>query len=111
MKDVITLSRDLQDIQERSLDRNSIPFLTFKEHWEVRISFPFYGAAARFLVRKKGSCNCVSVYLDTTDSLGFVGEPYYEIYPNKNGDNERFLLDEESISCMMSAIEESLDWV
>ena len=35
----------------------------------------------------------VSVYLDTKDVLGCVGQPYWEAYPIK-GDAERFLLNE-----------------
>jgi hypothetical protein len=37
------------------------------------------GTAARFIVRK-GDAQ-VSVYADFDESLGYYGEPYWEIYP------------------------------
>jgi hypothetical protein len=59
---------------------NAMPFLRFRPEWEVRVIWPFGGAAARFLVRK-GEAS-VSVYADFDDSLGCYGAPYWEIYPH-----------------------------
>ena len=55
-----------------------IPYLQFKESWEVTVIPPFGGAVVRFLV-KKGDIGA-SVYLDCYDKLGCYGEPYWEVY-------------------------------
>lgn len=69
-----------------------IPELNFKEDWGVRIIPPFSGAVARFLIMKGDEQIC-SVYLDWFDNIGFVGEPYYEVYPMHN-DVGRYTLNE-----------------
>jgi hypothetical protein len=71
-----------------------IPSLTFPQGYEVKIIPPFAGAVARFYVGKPGTAKWVSVYLDWFDRLGCVGQPYWELYPNQEGDTERFLLQE-----------------
>ena len=65
-----------------------VPFIKFPGHWEVRIVPPFSGALCRFHV--KNGDDTISVYLDVDDTLGFVGEPYWEIYPY--GDDVRRVL-------------------
>ena len=73
---------------------SQIPSLKFKKKWEVIIIPPFAGAVARFLIAKKGEHIC-SVYLDWYKRLGFCGgEPYYEIYPNLEGDTSRYTLNQ-----------------
>lgn len=64
------------------------PGIKFDPEWEVRVVPPFGGAAARFRVSYNGKE--ISVYLDWYDRLGYMGFPYYEIYPAANGDVERF---------------------
>lgn len=72
------------------------PYLNFPKTWEVKITSPYPYAEVRFIVRKRGSLNLgVSVYLDTNDALGSMGQPYWEIYPYCDGDTRRFLLGEE----------------
>lgn len=51
------------------------------------------GAMAR-IVLWKGDQR-LSIYFDTLDRLGFVGQPYYELYPNLDGDTSRYLVGEE----------------
>jgi len=53
-----------------------IPELQFPSSWNVKIIPPFGGAMVRFIINEK-----ISVYLDCYDALGFMGEPYWEIYP------------------------------
>lgn len=78
-----------------------IPYLKFPSEWMVKIIPPFGGASARFMV-KLGEKE-VSIYLDCYSNLGNIGgDPYWEIYPNIEDDNERFLLGEENL--MMVAI-------
>jgi hypothetical protein len=81
--------------RERLFD---LPFFSFDPKFEVQITPPFGGATIRFLVRDKVTKLVVSVYLDDFDNIGFVGEPYWEIYcvngfdPNHDfTDCERFL--------------------
>lgn len=70
----------------------NIPNLKFDSEWEVRIIPPFGGALARFNVIKDDKW--VSIYLDGYDELGYVGEPYWEIYPNQHGDCSRHLMND-----------------
>jgi hypothetical protein len=65
---------------------DKIPLIQFPEGWQIQIIPPFSGAMARFRV-KKGE-DCISVYLDVYDQLGFMGQPYWEVYPVE-GDTER----------------------
>jgi hypothetical protein len=81
-----------------------LPYLTFPRGCEVKVMPPFAGAVVRFSV-KKGK-NSVSVYFDAYGELGAMREPYWEIYPAKDGEPERFLLGEEEQ--MMKAILASL---
>ena len=69
-----------------------IPIINFKSEWDVKIIPPFAGAVARFLIIKDNKRIC-SVYLDWYDRLGYVGEPYYELYPFED-DVKRYLLSE-----------------
>ena len=69
-----------------------IPTIKFKGEWDVKIIPPFCMADARFIVYKGDKS--VSIYLDMFDNLGCFGEPYWEIYPNAEGTNERFAIEE-----------------
>jgi len=70
----------------------NIPTLKFNSDWEVRIIPPYGGAIARFYIEKNNKHIC-SVYLDWYDTLGYVGDPYYELYPFET-DTKRYLLNE-----------------
>lgn len=70
-----------------------IPRVNFDPSWDVRAQPPFGGAMIRYSVEHKGAH--VSIYMDAYDRLGCVGEPYWEIHPDRDGtDCERFLLNE-----------------
>jgi hypothetical protein len=62
----------------------------------MRVFFPFGGAFARvvFYVRERPQAN-VSTYLDAEGNLGAVAQPYFEIHPDKTGNNARFLIAEQ----------------
>lgn len=79
-----------------------VPTLKFKEHWDVKIIPPFGGAIIRFWV----ICGDkhVSVYLDAYNQLGWMEEPYWEIYDGE--ETERFLFEEHEE--MMERITEIL---
>jgi hypothetical protein len=77
---------------------HKIPYLKVPEGVMVKALPPFGGAVIRYSFSLDGSDdNCVSVYLDVDNSLGFSrnGDPYWEIYPNEDYDTARFLLGEE----------------
>ena len=62
----------------------------YPDDWKITPIPSFGGAVLRFLVNDR-----VSVYLDCYEQLGCMGEPYWEIYPNSAGTNERFVLGHE----------------
>ena len=95
----------MEELYEWDKWRMEIPYLKFKPEWEVKVIPPFNGAVVRFLV-KKGE-NTISTYLDCYNELGFVGQPYWEIYPYVDGDVYRCLMDETEL--LIDAIEQSLN--
>ena len=83
--------------------RKEIPYLNFKEEWNVKM-IPHSGKAmVRFIV-KVGDVR-LSVYLDCYEKLG-LDKPYWEIFPAKDGDTERFLINEADD--LINAIDDSL---
>jgi hypothetical protein len=63
-----------------------IPAVSFDSDWKIKVIPPFGGAMARFVVyrgEKKAS-----VYLDCNNALGYMENPYWEVYPVK-GDAAR----------------------
>ena len=86
MSDYMDRYKMEKDLRWRDLSRQ-VPFIRLPDGYEFAPIPPFAGAAARMLVRKTGSENAVSVYLDTDNSLGFwtngagEPEPYWEVYP------------------------------
>jgi hypothetical protein len=85
--------------------RKEIPDIKFPSDWKVKIIPPFGGAVIRFLV-SKGS-KTVSVYLDCYGELGAMDKPYWEIYPDKDGYNSRFYINE--VDEFMQEIKNSLN--
>lgn len=57
-----------------------MPWIKFPPDWEIKMMPPFGGADVRFWV-KLPSGNIKSIYFDSHDTLGIVGEPYWEVYP------------------------------
>lgn len=84
-----------------------IPFLSFEPEWKIKIIPPSGGAVIRFVVTDKEERNHVSVYMDAYDNLGYMGKPYWEIYPSEEGCTERFLLEE--IEELIEGIERALN--
>lgn len=85
--------------------RDQMPALQFPADWQVKIIPPFGGALIRFTV--EGPKDWISIYLDACDALGCVGQAYWEMYPNAEGDAERFLLNETDE--LFAAIQRALD--
>lgn len=80
-------------------------------YWVKRLNtpaWPFDPAAGRFLFGKLGHLGDISVYYDDRNALGIMPKPYFEIYPNKDGDTERFYPEErhEMIQALMEAADQ-----
>lgn len=72
---------------------DQIPYIALPVGATMKPIPPFHGAVVRFYV-KRGNDSHVSVYLDCYDVLGFHPGPYWEIYPDKDGDVSRFAIDD-----------------
>lgn len=99
------LARNYSESFESDKWVNEIPYLNFKEDWDVKIIPPFGGAVIRFLVTKAGK-NRVSIYLDCYSMLGSVDMPYWEVYPY---DDDTFRCPMNDTKALMDAIEHCLD--
>lgn len=88
----IEMNEQWRDIREK------IPFIRFKECWQVRVIPPYLGAVARFEVKEDSSDSdaVCSVYLDWFNVLGWCGgKPYWEVYTGVDKEGpERFDLDD-----------------
>ena len=76
------------------------PYISFPSDWKIQIVPPFHDAVIRFRVRLPSGKER-SVYLDTRDSLGFHGSPYWEVYPYR-GDTAR--CDREEVEKLLEYI-------
>jgi len=90
-----------------------IPYIQFPQDWLIQIAPPLLGAVIRFRVKKAGfkKGDEVSVYLDCYNKLGIYSLkedaiPYWEIYPAKDGDTERFKMDD--IDGLLKGISDAL---
>ena len=90
-------------LQETRKWMRELPYLHFKQEWNVRIIPPFGGAIIRFYIDYNEKH--VSVYFDGYDELGFVGEPYFELYDGE--ECYRYLMNEHEE--MMRDIEKHLE--
>ena len=83
---------------------DAIPSLQLKPEWKVKIIPPFSGAMARFWIHFDGMTT--SVYLDTYDRLGSVGEPYWEVHPY---DDDVYRVSMNDTDELIQRIEESFE--
>ena len=60
-----------------------LPFIQFPADWAIQVIPPFSDAVVRFRVRLPSGLE-KSVYMDSRDSIGYMGYPYWEVYPYKN---------------------------
>lgn len=78
-----------------------IPYIKFPENWEVKAIPPFGGVIIRYIIKHENpNSERISIYLDCYGELGIVDEPYWEIYPDIDGDAYR---------CRMNDIEDLLE--
>lgn len=90
---VYEAQKTLEKEYEYAKWRDEIPFVELPEGYMFKPIPNFTGSVIRFLAKKKGQENTVSIYLDCYDELGLVGEPYWEVYP-VDGDVHRCLMAE-----------------
>lgn len=86
-----------------------IPYIKFPGNWEVKAIPPFAGAIIRYIIKHE---NCtgddsVSIYLDCYGELGCVDEPYWELYPDVDGDTYRCGMN--NVDDLLSRLHEILD--
>lgn len=86
---------------------NEIPYLKFREYWDVKIIPPTSGAIVRFFVSNSCTGKDVSVYLDCYGELAVMNEPYWEIYPDADGNNSRYFIEDSKE--LMEAISDAID--
>lgn len=64
-----------------------IPYIKFPGNWEVKAIPPFRGAIIRYIIKHENpNSEAISIYLDCYGELGAVDEPYWELYPDIDGD-------------------------
>ena len=73
----------------------------------MNVSIPHRDPAAGRFWFKQGPAR-ISVYYDNRNNLGFMPGPYFEIYPNKSGDAERFLVGDFKFGDMLKALQEAV---
>ena len=77
-----------------------IPYIKWPSDWELKAVPPYVGAVIRYWIKTpRGE---ISVYLDCYDNLGFYGKPHWEVYPDKDGNNMRF--DMEDVDGLLKCI-------
>lgn len=84
---------DVQEAYEWKKWAQEIPYIHWPSDWQVKAVPPFSTGIIRYWIRthKMLSNAIVSVYLDCYDRAGYVGEPYWEVYP-VGGDCHRCLM-------------------
>ena len=82
----------IEEDQDWRGEINRVPFIQFPADWAIQMIPPFSDAVVRFRV-KLPSGQEKSIYLDSRDSIGFMGYPYWEVYPYK-GDCGRCAMEE-----------------
>ena len=99
---IMDLARELCELQEWDHWDHMIPFIKFPQEWSVKARPNFLGTIIRYDVREDASDNCISVYLDCYDVLGIMHKPYWEVYPDVDGDATR--VDMEDIKRLLETI-------
>ena len=97
---------EIEEKEEWEKWTNEIPFIKWPPDWEVKAVPPSMGAIIRYQI-KTPKCAFISVYLDCYDRLGWVGKPYWEVYPHNDGECFRCLLKETDL--LIKAIGECSD--
>lgn len=106
---MISSNQNLNYLFDGKQSSEVIPWLSIPEGYSIQIIYPFNGAAARFHIRKSDDpTKVISVYLDTKNTMGSWGGPYWEAYPIQ-GDTKRFGM--QDVEGLMKSIIEELNAV
>lgn len=83
-----------------------IPFIKLEADWTIAVIPPYANAAVRFLIQDTSGAQ-VSVYLDTSQALGYSEVVYWEVYPDETGDVSRVAMedDEELVSLIKGGMQ------
>lgn len=83
MKDNVQNYVDRYSMEDRLQWREiaaKMPFFEVPAGYQISVIPPFGGAEVRFLVKRPDGKK-ISVYADFYTSLGYMPEPYWEVYP------------------------------
>jgi len=98
MRSITKLSMELEEAAEWRRWTDEIPFIKFPADYSVKALPPFGGAIIRYWIKKDGCDQQISVYLDCYNMLGAIPmEPHWEIYPDSEGDNARFKMNDTAV--------------
>jgi len=100
-------AREFTEAFEGDKWSKDIPFIRFPRGYEVKVIPTFGGALVRFLVKKKDSDKKISVYLDCYEMLGLWSKPHWEIYPDRDGNNTRYAM--EDVDALLGGIALALE--
>jgi len=79
-QDLKRLRYEVENRQAWGDEIKHIPPISFPADWKIQIIPAFGDAVVRFRVLLPNGEE-KSIYLDSRDSLGYYGEPYWEVYP------------------------------
>lgn len=100
-KDIFDKFRDPELIDK-------LPVINFPTEWNVRLVPAFGNVATRFVVESPHYTGAyISVFLDISNAQGCSRDPFWEIYPNVEGDISRFNI--YDIRGLLDAIKESME--
>lgn len=106
MKDYMLSAKIAKEFEWR-MWADLIPFIQWPANWEVKAIPPMGSAIIRYWVRLPESKEHISIYLDCYGMLGACDSPYWEIYPNSEGDCDRFNIDD--IEGLLEGVKQALD--
>ena len=108
--EILDLSTQLEEKAKFNKRSKLIPIIEWPPEVKVKFDTPWGGAAARFRMYSKDESSWVSFYLDTQDVLGsHGGQPYWEMYPNEDGDTSRCGI--EDLQDLINEAAENLTYV
>jgi hypothetical protein len=102
---------ELESLLEWDKWIKEVPFISFPKKWEVQIIPPYGRKIVRFHVKLKefhDNPHHISVFLEVHDSF-YGREPYWEIYPNKEGDCSRIPMN--NITKLLRELKEALKYL
>lgn len=69
----------IEQLENWRKHQDDMPYISLPSGYSITVIPPFAGAMLRFSI--KYGKQTYSVYYDVNGSLGYMGVPYYEVYP------------------------------